>query len=47
MNNLLKHKDPKLYNLIKLEYIRQKYSLELIASENFNSLMMMNFYNLI
>ena len=37
MNKLLKVKDPKLFNIIKKEYQRQKRSLELIASENFTS----------
>lgn len=37
MNRLLKVKDPKLFSLIKKEYMRQKKGLELIASENFTS----------
>ena len=37
MNRLLKSRDPILYNLIRSEYLRQKKSLELIASENFTS----------
>ena len=37
MNKLLKVKDPIIYNLIREEYKRQKYGLELIASENFTS----------
>lgn len=37
MNQLLKFRDPLLYNLIYSEYERQKKSLELIASENFTS----------
>ena len=37
MNTSLKLKDPKLFNLIKKEYNRQKRGLELIASENFTS----------
>lgn len=37
MNKLLKLRDPTIYNLIKKEYVRQKQSLELIASENFAS----------
>lgn len=37
MNIPLKLKDPKLYNLISKEYLRQRKSLELIASENFTS----------
>ena len=37
MNRLLKAKDPKIYNLIKKEFYRQKRGLELIASENFTS----------
>ena len=37
MNRLLKAKDPKIYNLIKKEFLRQKRGLELIASENFTS----------
>ena len=37
MNKLLKLKDPVIFNLIKKEYRRQKYGLELIASENFTS----------
>ena len=37
MNRLLKLKDPVVFNLIKKEYRRQKYGLELIASENFTS----------
>ena len=37
MNKLLKFKDPIIFNLIKKEYRRQKYGLELIASENFTS----------
>ena len=37
MNKFLKHKDPLLYNLIRKEYLRQKNSIELIASENFTS----------
>lgn len=37
MNKLLKLKDPKLFQLIKKEYLRQKHGLELIASENFTS----------
>ena len=37
MNRLLRLKDPVLYNLIKNEFNRQKYGLELIASENFTS----------
>ncbi len=35
--NFLKLKDPKLFNIIKNEFHRQKYGLELIASENFTS----------
>ena len=37
MNRLLKNRDIKLFNLIQKEYIRQKRSLELIASENITS----------
>ena len=37
MNNLLKNRDPQIFNLITKEFIRQKKSLELIASENFTS----------
>jgi glycine hydroxymethyltransferase len=37
MNKFLKITDPKIYNLIKKEFTRQKYGLELIASENFTS----------
>ena len=37
MNRLLKAKDPKIYNLIKKEFHRQRRGLELIASENFTS----------
>lgn len=37
MNRALSLKDPKLFNLIKKEYTRQKKGLELIASENFTS----------
>lgn len=37
MNKLLKVRDPTIYNLIRKEYVRQKQSLELIASENFTS----------
>ncbi len=37
MNQLLKTKDPKIFNLIKKEFFRQKRGLELIASENFTS----------
>ena len=37
MNRLLKLKDPKLYNIMKNEFYRQKKGLELIASENFTS----------
>ena len=37
MNRLLKVKDPKIYNLIKKEFHRQRRGLELIASENFTS----------
>jgi len=37
MNSLLKVKDPKIFNLIKKEFLRQKRGLELIASENFTS----------
>ena len=37
MNNLLKDSDPNLYDLINLEYKRQKEGIELIASENFTS----------
>jgi glycine hydroxymethyltransferase len=37
MNRLLKLKDPKLYDIIRNEFIRQKRGLELIASENFTS----------
>ncbi len=37
MNRLLKVRDPKLFNLINQEYLRQKRGLELIASENFTS----------
>ena len=37
MNTLLKVKDPKIYQLIQKEYLRQKRGLELIASENFTS----------
>tara|TARA_B100000123_G_scaffold269728_1_gene246353 strand:- start:849 stop:2171 length:1323 start_codon:yes stop_codon:yes gene_type:complete len=37
MNQLLKFKDPKIYNIIKKEFNRQKRGLELIASENFTS----------
>ena len=37
MNQLLKIKDPIIFNLIRREYRRQKYGLELIASENFTS----------
>ena len=35
--NFLKLKDPKLFNIIKNEFQRQKLGLELIASENFTS----------
>ena len=37
MNKLLKIRDPKIFNLIQKEAIRQKKSLELIASENITS----------
>ena len=37
MNQLLKIKDFIIFNLIRREYRRQKYGLELIASENFTS----------
>ena len=37
MNQLLKLKDPKIYQLIQKEYNRQRRGLELIASENFTS----------
>ena len=37
MNRLLKFKDPKLYEIIRKEFLRQKRGLELIASENFTS----------
>ena len=37
MNRLLKLKDPKLYNIMKNEFLRQKKGLELISSENFTS----------
>ena len=37
MNRLLKFKDPKLYEIIRSEFLRQKKGLELIASENFTS----------
>lgn len=37
MNCILKLKDPLIYKLIKGEFNRQKYGLELIASENFTS----------
>ena len=37
MNQLLKIKDPVIFNLIRKEYQRQKFGLELIASENFTS----------
>ena len=37
MNRFLKNRDPLLFNLIKGEFLRQKNSLELIASENFTS----------
>ena len=37
MNKLLKVRDPKLFNIIRKEYQRQRRSLELIASENFTS----------
>ncbi len=37
MNQLLKIKDPRVYQLIQKEYQRQKRGLELIASENFTS----------
>tara|TARA_B110001450_G_C17662832_1_gene498098 strand:- start:2162 stop:3487 length:1326 start_codon:yes stop_codon:yes gene_type:complete len=37
MNKVLKLADPQIYNLIKKEFTRQKYGLELIASENFTS----------
>lgn len=37
MKNILKFKDPVLDNIIKREYIRQRRSMELIASENFTS----------
>jgi glycine hydroxymethyltransferase len=37
MNTLLKVNDPQLYKLISKEYLRQRNSLELIASENFTS----------
>ena len=37
MNNTLKKYDNEMYNLIQNEFERQKYSLELIASENFTS----------
>lgn len=37
MKKLLKLHDPKLYNLIKNENLRQKRSIELIASENYTS----------
>ena len=35
--NFLRLKDPKLFGIIKNEFYRQKYGLELIASENFTS----------
>ena len=35
--NFLKLKDPKLFSIISKEFNRQKYGLELIASENFTS----------
>jgi len=37
MNKKLQQHDPELYNIIELEYNRQKDGLELIASENFTS----------
>ena len=37
----LETKDPEIYNLIQEEYKRQKYGLEMIASENFTSLAVM------
>ena len=37
MNNILKVRDPIIYNLISKEFRRQKMGLELIASENFTS----------
>jgi len=35
MNNLVKNVDIKLFNILKNEFKRQKYGIELIASENF------------
>ena len=35
MNRLLKNVDKELFNIIKKEFQRQKYGIELIASENF------------
>ena len=37
MNQTLLEKDPEIYSLIDKEYQRQKYSMELIASENITS----------
>lgn len=37
MKSVLKNKDPVLDNIIKKEFMRQKRSMELIASENFTS----------
>ena len=37
----LETKDPEIYKLIQEEYERQKYGLEMIASENFTSLAVM------
>ena len=37
MNKGLKLKDPQIFNLIRMEYMRQKRGMELIASENFTS----------
>ena len=46
MNRLLKVRDPKLFNLINQEYLRQKRGLELIASENFTSKSVMEVVNI-
>lgn len=37
MNNALKLSDPRIYRMIQREYLRQRRSMELIASENFTS----------
>ena len=44
MKNVLKFKDPVLDTIIKREYMRQRRSMELIASENFVSLLEITFY---